>query len=100
MSKKPFYIYIMTNKYNRVLYTGVTNDLVRRVHEHRTSKKGFTGKYNVRKLVYFEEFSSPDSAIDREKQIKAGSREKKIELIGEFNPEWRDLFMDVVGWRE
>ncbi|WP_234570093.1 GIY-YIG nuclease family protein [Rhodohalobacter sp. 614A] len=97
---KSYYIYILTNKYNRVLYTGVTNDLVRRVHEHRYSKKGFTGKYNVSKLVYFEEFTSPEQAIQGEKQIKAGSREKKIELIEEMNPEWEDLYEDVVGWHE
>ncbi|NBC27136.1 MAG: GIY-YIG nuclease family protein [Bacteroidetes bacterium] len=100
MNNKSYYIYILTNKYNRVLYTGITNDLVRRVFQHRTSKKGFTGKYNVKKLVYFEEIDSPEEAIDREKQIKAGSWQKKIDLIEDLNPEWEDLYEEVVGWRE
>ncbi|HLF20352.1 MAG TPA: GIY-YIG nuclease family protein [Bacteroidota bacterium] len=87
-----FYVYIMTNQRNTVLYTGVTNDLERRVSEHRTGEtKGFTKKYNVNKLVYYEIFEDPQTAIDREKQIKAGSRQKKVNLINRFNPEWRDL---------
>ena len=82
----------MTNQRNTVLYTGVTNDLERRVSEHRTGEtKGFTKKYNVNKLVYYEIFEDPQTAIDREKQIKAGSRQKKVNLINRFNPEWRDL---------
>ena len=94
--KKQYYVYIMTNKYNRVLYTGVTNDLQRRVYEHREKLiEGFTKKYNVYKLVYFEETESIEAAILREKQIKGGSRQKKINLILSMNPQWRDLFEDL-----
>jgi len=88
-----FYVYILTNKWNRVLYTGVTNDLGRRVYEHREKMvEGFTKKYNVTKLVYYEVLSDALSAITREKQIKAGSRQKKIDMINEFNPLWEDLY--------
>ena len=83
----------MTNKNNRVLYTGITNDLKRRVYEHREKLvSGFTGKYNVTKLVYYEILEDPENAILREKQIKAGSRQKKIDLIKSFNQEWNDLY--------
>jgi putative endonuclease len=83
----------MTNYNNTVLYTGVTNDLQRRVLEHRAGKGSkFTNKYNVHKLVYFELTDDINSAIFREKQIKAGSRQKKIDLVGSLNPEWRDLY--------
>lgn len=86
----------MTNKSNRVLYTGVTNDLKRRVYEHRNKLvKGFTQKYNVVKLVYYEMVENGYSAISREKQIKAGSREKKIRLIESMNPQWKDLFFEL-----
>ena len=82
----------MTNTHNTVLYTGVTNDLHRRVLEHRTGKGGlFTKKYNVTKLVYYESGDDINIAIFREKQIKAGSRQKKIDLINSLNPEWKDL---------
>jgi putative endonuclease len=88
-----FYVFILTNKWNRVLYTGVTNDLGRRVFEHREKMvEGFTKKYNVTKLVYCEVFSDAFSAITREKQLKAGSRQKKIDMINEFNPLWEDLY--------
>jgi len=88
-----YYVYIMTNKNNRVLYTGVTNDLKRRVYEHKEKfVSGFTGKYNVTKLVYYEILEDPENAILREKQIKAGSRQKKIDLIEGFNKEWNDLY--------
>jgi putative endonuclease len=88
-----FYVYILTNKWNRVLYTGVTNDLGRRVYEHREKMvEGFTKKYNVTKLVYYEVLSDALSAITREKLIKAGSRQKKIDMINEFNPLWEDLY--------
>ena len=88
-----YYVYIMTNKNNRVLYTGITNDLKRRVYEHREKLvSGFTGKYNVTKLVYYEILEDPENAILREKQIKAGSRQKKIDLIKSFNQEWNDLY--------
>ena len=90
---KQFYIYIMTNNHNKVLYTGVTNDLIRRVYEHKEKLiEGFTKKYNVTKLVYYEIFIDATSAIAREKQIKAGSRQKKIDLINSINQEWGDLY--------
>ncbi len=90
---KHYYIYIMTNKHNTVLYVGMTNDLKRRVYEHREKLvNGFTKKYNVTKLVYFEECSDPSAAIAREKQIKGGSRKRKIDLINGMNREWVDLY--------
>lgn len=83
----------MTNAHNTVLYTGVTNNLQRRVLEHREgSGSKFTKKYNVHKLVYFECGSDVNTAIFREKQIKAGSRKKKVELINGINPTWKDLY--------
>jgi putative endonuclease len=86
----------MTNKWNKVLYTGVTNDLQRRVIEHREKiLKGFTERYNVDKLVYFEVAESIESAILREKQIKGGSRKDKIDLIISVNPEWRNLYNEL-----
>ena len=89
---KIYYLYIMTNKHNTVLYTGVTNNLRRRVVEHKEKLiTGFTSKYNVTKLIYAEEFTSPYNAIQREKQLKAGSRKKKIQLINSLNPHWDDL---------
>src|SRR4051812_40539495 len=97
-----YFVYIMTNESNYVLYTGVTNDLKRRAYEHRNHlNDSFTKQYRVNKLdrvnklVYYEIFTSINSAIAREKQIKAGSRKKKQELIHKFNPMWRDLFDDV-----
>jgi putative endonuclease len=92
-----YYIYLMTNKDNTVLYTGVTNDLIKRVYEHKEKLiAGFTSKYNVNKLVYYEIFTDINSAIAREKQIKAGSRQKKIDLVNSMNPEWRDLYDDLL----
>ena len=89
---KQYYVYIMANKYNTVLYTGVTNNLTRRVYEHKNGQGGgFTSKYNVNKLVFYEVTSDVKAAIAREKQIKAGSRAKKLKLIEEMNPEWQDL---------
>jgi putative endonuclease len=83
----------MTNKINTVLYTGFTNDLKRRVYEHKNGMfKGFTKKYNVTKLVYYEIFDDSYDAIYREKQIKGGSRCNKMELINSINPEWKDLY--------
>jgi putative endonuclease len=94
---KTYYVYILTNKNNQVLYTGVTNHLLRRVQEHRDKLvPGFTQKYNVTKLVYYETFDDPRSAITREKQIKAGSRQKKITLIESINPEWMDIFDQII----
>ena len=92
---KLYYVYILTNAYNKVLYTGVTNDLERRCYEHKHKiVKGFTQKYNVDKLVYFEKFDFIDLAIAREKQIKGYSRMKKVALIDQFNKEWKELFYD------
>lgn len=90
--EKNYYVYIMTNHENTVLYTGVTNSLFRRVMEHKEGKiKGFTEKYKLTNLVYYEHYKYIDQAIAREKQIKAGSRKKKEELINTINPEWKDL---------
>ena len=92
MNKK-YYVYMMTNKNNTVIYTGVTNNLKRRVYEHKDKMlEGFTKKYNANKLVYFEITNDINSAIQREKQIKAGSRQKKIDLINSINAEWKDLY--------
>ena len=93
---KQYYVYIMTNKHNTVLYTGVTNNLKKRVYEHKAKiVAGFTKKYNVNKLIYYEIFDNMYNAISREKQIKAGSRQKKINLINSKNPEWRELYDDL-----
>lgn len=93
MNRRTYHVYIMTNKYNTVLYTGVTNNLMRRVWEHKEKlHEGFTKKYNVNKLVYYEEYGNVNEAIAREKQLKAGSRQKKVDLIKRLNPEWRDLY--------
>jgi putative endonuclease len=92
-----YFTYILTNRHHTVLYVGVTNDLVRRVHEHRNKiASSFTTRYNVEKLVFFEESSDVQAAIAREKQIKAGSREKKVALVNAMNPDWRDLFDDLI----
>ncbi len=86
----------MTNKNDTVLYTGITNDLKRRIYEHKEKLVGgFTKKYNVSKLVFFEVFEDPENAILREKKIKAGSRQKKIDLIHSMNKEWRDLYEEI-----
>jgi putative endonuclease len=93
---KQYYVYIMTNKNNRVLYTGITNDLKKRVYEHKEKfVNGFTKKYNVSKLVYYEIFGDPENSILREKKIKAGSRQKKIDLINSMNKEWSDLYREL-----
>lgn len=90
-----YFVYIITNQNNTVLYTGVTNDLVRRLNEHKNkSVKSFSYRYNLEKLVYFEETTNVHSAIYREKQLKAGSRLKKIKLIENLNPKWLDLSKD------
>jgi len=86
-------VYIMANKAGTVLYTGVTNDLARWVFEHKGKfVPSFTSRYNITRLVYFEVFDDPESAILREKQIKAGSRAKKLALISGMNPHWNDLY--------
>ncbi len=96
MQNRQSYIYILTNKSNNVLYTGVTSDLKKRVWGHREKLvDGFTKRYNVTKLVYYEVFAHIRDAIAREKQIKAGSRQKKIDLIVGMNPDWWDLYDDL-----
>ncbi len=93
MSDKEYCVYVMTNQHNTVLYTGVSNDLQRRVLEHKSMKgNSFTARYQLTKLVYFESGTDIQAAIAREKQIKAGSRQKKIDLITSMNPEWQDLY--------
>jgi putative endonuclease len=93
-------IYIMTNTYNTVLYVGVTSDLKLRVYQHKNKyfPKSFTARYNLFKLVYFESFFTIDEAIAREKQIKAGSRAKKIALINSVNSKWIDLYGEICNW--
>jgi putative endonuclease len=94
---KEYYVYIMTNAHNTVLYTGVTNHLARRVYEHKNGLgSAFTKKYNVNKLVYYEIGNSIHSAIAREKQLKGGSRKKKVDLINSLNPEWKDLYGEIL----
>ena len=96
MKSKDYGVYIMTNKNNTVLYTGVTNNLQRRVAEHKAGKgRKFTSKYKITKLVYYECGNDISAAIDREKQTKGGSRQKKEVLINQINPEWKDLFDDL-----
>jgi len=92
------FVYIITNARNTTLYTGVTNNLQRRVFEHKTKlkPKSFTAPYNLNKLVYYEGFHRIEEAISREKQIKAGSRQKKIDLINNINSEWKDLYEEVL----
>ena len=94
----PYYLYIMSNSAGTVLYTGVTNDLVRRADEHRSGLGGaFTSKYRATLLVYWEETMEVTSAIAREKQIKGGSRKKKLDLVRSMNPTWQDLYDSIVG---
>ncbi len=94
---KRYYVYILTNTHHTVLYTGVTNDLVRRVYQHNQGAGStFTRKYNIHKLVYYEIGEDVHATIAREKQIKAGSRQKKLDLINSLNPEWKDLYEEIV----
>lgn len=91
-----YYVYLLTNWNNKVLYVGVTNELERRLYEHKNKLvEGFTKKYNLNKLVYFEETQDVTAAIDREKEIKKWRREKKNQLVNQMNPKWRDLSS---GW--
>ena len=93
---KTGYVYILTNQYNNVIYIGVTSDLKKRVWEHKNDLVvGFTKTYKVHKLVYYEVFTSMIEAITREKQLKAGSRKKKMQLITNFNPKFEDLYDKV-----
>ena len=97
MTVRHYYVYIVTNSANTVLYTGVTNHVARRIFEHKMHYGSqFTSKYNINKLVYFEIFTDIKEAIKREKQIKAGSRRKKVELIQSMNPKYEDLFNKII----
>ncbi|WP_305987265.1 GIY-YIG nuclease family protein [Roseibium sp. MMSF_3544] len=91
-----YFVYILASRQRGTLYTGITNDLARRVYEHR-QKIGstFVSKYDVTRLVYYENFETPDAAIAREKRLKRWPREWKIKAIEDFNPEWRDLYEDL-----
>lgn len=90
------YVYFVSNTHNNVLYVGVTSDLIRRIYEHKNKLvKGFTQKYNVDRLVYYEASDNIVAAIAREKQIKGWSRKKKNDLVNAFNPEWKDLYRSI-----
>jgi len=91
-----YYVYIVTNKPRGTLYVGVTNDLIRRVHEHRKGVvSGFSKQYGLKQLVHFECYDAPATAIQREKNIKHWSRAWKIDLVNASNPQWRDLYDDI-----
>ena len=93
-----YYVYILASNDNRVIYTGVTNNLIRRVYEHKNSldKKSFTSRYCVHKLVYFEYTSDVTAAIEREKQIKGWNRKRKNKLVESKNREWKDLYQSLL----
>ena len=94
---KEYYIYLITNKGLNVLYAGVTNNLIRRIYEHKNKLvEGFTKKYNVDRLIYYEVYSEISDAIAREKQIKGWARKNKNDLINQTNPEWKDLSADIL----
>ena len=93
---KYYYIYILASKRNGTLYIGVTNDLLNRVHQHKQDvSEGFTRKYAVHTLVYYEQFEDIESAITREKQVKKWNRKWKLRLIEKMNPDWKDLYCDL-----
>ena len=98
--KKGGYVYIITNKNNSTLYTGVTSNLPLRINQHKNStyEDSFSARYKLFKLVYYEGFHTINEAISREKKIKAGSRKKKIELVVSMNPQWDDLYEIVMNW--
>lgn len=93
---KIYYVYILTNKNHTVFYTGVTNNLVKRIYEHKQKvADGFTKRYNIHKLIYFEQYNDIEIALNREKQIKDYRREKKFTLVNNLNPEWKDLYEEI-----
>ncbi|MEK7534426.1 MAG: GIY-YIG nuclease family protein [Patescibacteria group bacterium] len=98
MKTKQYYVYIAINKVNTVFYTGVTDNLIkRRMYQHKNKMaSGFTSRYNINKLVYYEIYNDPNEAIKREKQIKGGSRKKKIDLIKKVNPTFKDLYEEII----
>ena len=94
---KEYYVYILTNKYNAVLYIGVTSDLIKRIWEHKNKiMKGFSSKYKIDKLVYFEQYNDIKQAIQREKRLKEWQRQWKVVLINSINPEWKDLYDEII----
>ncbi|MFQ5965210.1 MAG: GIY-YIG nuclease family protein [Candidatus Scalinduaceae bacterium] len=94
-TEKRYYIYLITNWNNKVMYVGVTNNLVRRIYEHKSKLvKGFTNRYNINKLVYYEETHDVIAALAREKEIKKWRREKKNQLVNQMNPNWKDLSLE------
>jgi putative endonuclease len=94
---RQYCVYIMTNNYNTVIYSGVTNNLARRVYEHKNgSGSAFTRKYNICKLVYYEVTDNVFSALTREKQTKGGPRRKKVDLVNSMNPDWKDLYAEIL----
>ena len=98
MNNKKGYVYILFNKRNGTLYTGITSDLVKRIYQHKQKfVEGFTKKYSIDKLGYYEISDNIESAIVREKQIKAGSRKDKLKLIESINPNWEDLYYNITG---
>ena len=94
-----YYVYILSSNTNVTIYTGITNDLIRRVYEHRNEAdpKSFTAKYKAHKLVYFEQTTDVRAALEREKQIKSWKRARKNALVETMNPHWRDLYPDILG---
>lgn len=98
MISKEFYLYILSNISATVLYTGITENLIKRIYQHKHKLvDGFTKRYNISKLVYYEPYPTAMDAIRREKQIKGGSRKKKIDLIKGMNPSFKDLYIDICG---
>jgi putative endonuclease len=94
---KQYYVYILASRKNGTLYIGITSDLIRRIWEHKNKVvEGFSNKYGVDKLVYYEIFDDPESAIKREKRLKSYKRKWKIDLIEKSNPRWRDLYPDII----
>jgi putative endonuclease len=97
MSENKYYVYILANKSNTVLYIGMTNNLARRIDQHKKKLvKGFSSKYNLNKLVYYEILNDPKETIKREKQLKNLVRRKKNMLINQFNPDWKDLYCSIL----
>lgn len=98
MRARSYYVYILASKIGGTLYIGMTNDLIRRVAEHKLKRiEGFTEKYDVARLVYFEQFDDPENAIKREKRLKKWNRAWKVRLIEQHNPNWDDLYHEIAG---
>jgi putative endonuclease len=95
--ERNYYVYFLANKTNVALYIGVTNDLIRRVFEHKNKlNRGFTARYDIDKLVYYEVFYDPENAIIREKRLKGSSRARKNKLVNSMNPDWKDLYEELI----